>query len=396
MTISELKKKFIEIYQGMEEGIRVFSSPGRVNLIGEHTDYNGGFVFPAALTLCSTIIARPRNDRQIRLMATDLEILVEGSLDRLEEYKDLKWGNYQMGVADELQKAGYKLAGCDLLYYDTVPLGAGLSSSAAIEVATAITLVSLGNTAHGLNQPLDMVQMAVISQKAENHYVGVNCGIMDQFASAMGKADHAIFLNCLDLSYKHVPLNLKGYKIVIVNTNKKRGLADSKYNERRSQCEQAYELLKQFVPEATCLGEISLEQFDRFGGEIKDEVIRKRAQHVIAEDDRVLKSVEALRQDDIALFGKYMIASHNSLRDLYEVTGVELDTLVEEALKVDGVAGSRMTGAGFGGCTVSIVREGAVDKFIEAVGKGYTARTGLTPSFYVSEVGDGGRELKGV
>ena len=395
MNIAELKKKFIDIYGGSEAGIRVFFSPGRVNLIGEHTDYNGGYVFPAALTLRSTIIARPRTDRVVRLIATDLGIQVEGSLDKLEEYKDLKWGNYQLGVADELQKAGYKLTGCDLLYHDTVPLGAGLSSSAAIEVATAITLVSLGNSVHGLDQPVDMIQMALISQKAENNYVGVNCGIMDQFASAMGRANNAIFLNCRDLSYKHVPLNLKGYRIVIVNTNKKRGLADSKYNERRSQCEQAYDILKKYIPNASCLGEISLEQFDKYKDRIEDETIRKRAQHVIAEDDRVLRSIEALNNDDIALFGKYMIESHNSLRDLYEVTGTELDTLVEEALKIKGTAGARMTGAGFGGCTVSIVREDAVDEFIEKVGSGYTARTGLTPSFYISEVGDGGRELKG-
>ncbi len=393
MNITELKKRFLDIYHGSEEGIRVFTSPGRVNLIGEHTDYNGGYVFPAALTLSSTVVARPRTDRMMNLIATDLGIQVQASLDTLEEYKSLKWGNYQLGVADELQKAGYKLTGCDLLYHDTVPLGAGLSSSAAIEVATAITLVSLGNAFHGQDQPVDMIKMALISQKAENSYVGVNCGIMDQFASAMGKADHAIFLNCRDLSYKHVPLNLKGYKIVIANTNKKRGLADSKYNERRSQCEAAFEILKGFLPEATCLGDISMEEFNRFKHEIKDETIRKRAEHIIAEDDRVLRSVEALNNDEIELFGQYMIASHDSLRDLYEVTGNELDTLVEEALKISGVAGSRMTGAGFGGCTVSIVREEAVDGFINEVGKGYTARTGLVPAFYVSEVGDGGREI---
>lgn len=394
MTIADLKKKFIEIYGGTEEGIRIFTSPGRVNLIGEHTDYNGGYVFPAALTLSSTVIARPRADRMMNMIATDLGIQVEGSLDRLDEYKALKWGNYQYGVADELQKAGYRLIGCDLLYHDTVPLGAGLSSSAAIEVATAVTLVSLGNTAFNVERPIDMIEMALISQKAENNYVGVNCGIMDQFASAMGKKDHAIFLNCRDLSYKHVPLNLKGYSIVIANTNKKRGLADSKYNERRSQCEAAFEILNKFLPEATCLGEISMDDFNKYKHKIKDETIRKRAEHVVAEDDRVLRSAEALNNDDIALFGKYMIASHESLRDLYEVTGVELDTLVEEALKVDGCAGSRMTGAGFGGCTVSIVRENAVDRFIDEVGNGYTARTGLAPSFYISEVGDGGRELK--
>jgi galactokinase len=394
MNISQLKNKFIEIYDGTTEGIRIFSSPGRVNLIGEHTDYNGGYVFPAALDLSSTVIARPRADRRINLVATDLGIQVSGSLDSLDEYRTLKWGNYQMGVADELQKAGYRLTGCDLLYYDTVPFGAGLSSSAAIEVATAITLVSLSNTAYGLNQPLDMIQMALISQKAENNYVGVNSGIMDQFASAMGKTNHAIFLNCRNLSYRYVPLNLNGYKIVIINTNKKRGLADSKYNERRNQCEQAYEILKEFLPEASCLGEISIESFNIFKAKIKEKTIRNRAEHVIAENDRVLKSVGALKNDDIVLFGKHMIASHASLRDLYEVTGIELDILVEEALKIEGTAGSRMTGAGFGGCTVSIVREDAIERFIEGVGKGYTNRTGLVPSFYITEIGDGGRELE--
>ncbi len=393
MNISELKEKFLEIYHGTEDGIRVFSSPGRVNLIGEHTDYNGGYVFPAALTLSSTVIARPRADRKMNLIATDLGVLVEGSLDTLDEYKKIKWGNYQFGVADELQKAGYKLTGCDLLYYDTIPLGAGLSSSAGIEVVTAITLVSLGNAAFGLNKPINMIEMALIGQKAENNYVGVNCGIMDQFASAMGKVDHAIFLNCKDLSYKHVQLNLRGYKIVIANTNKKRGLGESKYNERRSQCEQAFEILKKFIPEATCLGDISMESFNRYKREIKDEIIRNRAEHVIAEDDRVLKSIDALMNDDIALFGQYMNASHNSLRDLYEVTGKELDTLVEEARRIDGVAGSRMTGAGFGGCTVSIVKDEAVDTFIDRVGKEYTIKAGLVPAFYVSEIGDGGREI---
>ncbi|MBZ4646331.1 MAG: galactokinase [Petroclostridium sp.] len=394
MEIKDLKKRFVEIYGGAEEDLRVFASPGRVNLIGEHTDYNGGYVFPAALTMKTTIIARPRKDREIHLAATDLECRVKASLDQLEQYKKLEWGNYQLGVADELQKAGYQLTGCELLYDDTVPHGGGLSSSAAIEVATALTLVTLGNEANGINKEVDMVEMAKIGQKAENNYVGVNCGIMDQFASAMGKANHAIFLDCKDLSYKLVPLNLKGYKIVISNTNKKRSLAHSKYNERRSECERGLEILKNVLPEASCLGEISYEQFKQYKHLIEDEVVRKRVEHVISEDDRVLKSVEALNKDDIAEFGKLMIASHNSLRDLYEVTGVELDTLVEEALKIEGVIGSRMTGAGFGGCTVSIVKEEAVEKFIEQVGKNYFERVGLQASFYVSEVGDGGKEIK--
>jgi len=393
MEIKELKKKFIEIFGGPEKGLRVFASPGRVNMIGEHTDYNGGFVLPAALTMKTTVIARPRSDRQINLAATDLDVRVRASLDELEKYKSLEWGNYQLGVADELQKAGYRLVGCDMLFDDTVPHGAGLSSSAAIEVATAITLATLGNEAHGARKEVDKVEMAIISQRAENRYVGVNCGIMDQFASAMGKADCAIFLDCKDLSYRLVPLNLKGYKIVISNTNKKRSLAASKYNERRSQCEKGMEIFKAALPDKCCLGEISYKQFKQHEHLIGDEIIRKRVEHVISEDDRVLKSVEALSRNDIQEFGRLMIGSHNSLRDLYEVTGIELDTLVEEALKIDGVIGSRMTGAGFGGCTVSIVKEEAVERFIQQVGENYYKRIGIKASFYVSEVGDGAGEI---
>lgn len=393
MEINEVKKRFLEIYGGTGDGLRIFSSPGRVNLIGEHTDYNGGYVFPAALTMRSLVVARPRKDRQVNLAATDLEIRVSASLDELEKYKDLKWGNYQLGVADELQKAGYRLTGCDMLFDDTVPLGSGLSSSAAIEVVTAITLVTLGQEALGERKEIDMVEMARISQTAEHNYVGVKCGIMDQFASAMGKADHAIFLDCRDLSFKHVPLDLKGYKIVISNTKKKRSLAAVKYNERRSECERGLEILKAALPNASCLGDISREQFEQHKHLIGDEIIRKRVEHIIYEDDRVLKSIEALNGGNIAEFGKYMVQSHNSLRDLYEVTGEELDTLVEEALKIDGVIGSRMTGAGFGGCSVSIVREDAVDRFIQQVGKKYFERIGVRAEFYVSEIGDGGKEI---
>jgi len=393
MQLKELKRKFTEAYGGSEERLRVFSSPGRVNLIGEHTDYNGGYVFPAALTVSSTVAARPRTDRKLNLIATDLGILVEASLDQLEKYKHIKWGNYQLGVADELQKTGYGLTGCDMLYHDTVPFGAGLSSSAAIEVVTALALVTLGDETNGVNREIDMVELAKICQKAENDYVGLNCGIMDQFASAMGKQNHAIFLDCKDLSYELVPLNLIEYKLVVSNTNKKRSLTDSKYNERRSECEAGLEALKKVMPQVSCLGEISYRDFMKSKNIIENEIVRKRVEHIVSEDDRVLKSVEALKNNDIAAFGKYMIASHESLRDLYEVTGMELDVLVEEALKIDGVLGSRMTGAGFGGCTVSIVKEEAVDSFISQVGEKYLERTGLNASFYVSEIGDGAREI---
>src|SRR5665647_885661 len=244
MEILELKNKFVEIYSGSVEGLRVFSSPGRVNLIGEHTDYNGGYVFPAAINLNSTIILRERADRIIKLAATDLPDRVVASLDSLDEYKSLKWGNYQLGVADELQKAGYSLVGCEMLFHDTVPLGAGLSSSAAIEVATAVALVTIGNEKANILTDLDMVHIAIIAQRAENQYVGVNCGIMDQFISALGKKNNAIFLNCRDLSYKHIPIEIEGCKIVIANTNKKRSLGESKYNERRAECESGLAMLK--------------------------------------------------------------------------------------------------------------------------------------------------------
>jgi len=416
MTINELKTKFIEIYGDKEETkdiyydekLRVFASPGRVNLIGEHTDYNGGYVFPAALKMNTVVVARARKDRIIRLAATDLEDRVTASLDNLDEYKNIKWGNYQLGVADQLQKHGYKIPGCDMLFHSTIPFGAGLSSSASIEVATALTLATLGlelfnssdNELYGdtsksgdAKKSIDLIQLALISQKAENQYVGVNCGIMDQFASAMGKADHAILLNARNLSYKHVPLKLGDCKIVITNTNKKRGLADSKYNERRRECEEGLKYLNEAFPHAKYLCDINYEEYKKKEYLIKDEVIKRRVEHVLSENNRVLKSVEVLEKGNLDEFGKLMCESHASLRDLYEVTGIELDTLVDEALKIKGVLGSRMTGAGFGGCTVSIVKEKAIDEFIEIVGKNYYDKVGLKASFYISEIGDGATEL---
>lgn len=387
--INELKKQFLEVFGGTDDGIRVFASPGRVNLIGEHTDYNGGFVFPAALTMATTIIARPREDSVVRMKATDLDGIVEGDLNTIDKYKDLKWGNYQFGIFDELRKAGYNICGADMLFHDTTPHGGGLSSSAAIEVSAAIAMASLGGA-----KDIDNIEMAKISQLAEHNYIGVNCGIMDQFASAMGKKNHVIFLNCKTLDYKLVPIQLDGYKLVISNTNKKRSLADSKYNERRSECEKGLELLKAELPDKTCLGDISAEEFDDAKHLITDEVIRNRVMHVISEDDRVLRSVDVLQKGDLKAFGELMTASHESLRDLYEVSCTELDTLVESALKLDSVLGSRMTGAGFGGCTVSLVKEDGVDELIEKVGKEYLDKIGYAASFYITEIGDGGREIK--
>jgi len=393
MDKKALLERFYEIYGRNGEKVRMFFAPGRVNLIGEHTDYNGGYVFPAALTMGSTVLARPRADRQINLIATDLNILVNASLDNLEEYKSLKWGNYQLGVAFELQKAGYELVGCDLMYYDTVPLKSGLSSSAAIEVATAVALIALGSEAPDEKAEPDMVEIAKICRQAENSYVGVNCGIMDQFASAMGRKDHAIFLDCKNLKYEMVPINLDGYKIVISNTNKSRSLAASKYNERRSECEKALLDLQAAIPGITCLADVTPAQFEEFSKVITDETVRKRAAHVIYENHRVIRAVNTLKNNDLAGFGKLMDESHLSLKELYEVTGSELDIMVEEAHKVEGVLGSRMTGAGFGGCTVSIVAAENVDTFKGKVYENYRKRTGIDPSFYVSDIGDGGREI---
>ncbi len=389
-----LFQSFIGYFGGDVEGIRIFTSPGRVNLIGEHTDYNGGFVFPAALTLATTVLARPREDGKIRLLATDLKKMVEADLDNLSAYKDLDWGAYQLGVADELIKAGYKVIGCDLMFEDKVPLGSGLSSSAAIEVATAIALVRLGDEACGRTKTIDMTEMALISQRAEHNYIGVKCGIMDQFASAMGKKDHAIFLDCRDLSYELVPIKLDGYSLILANTNKKRSLGEGKYNERRAQCEEGLGILKKVLPDATFLRDVSGTDFEKYKYLLTDDVIRKRVEHVVYENQRVIDSVQALKESKLELFGELMNQSHDSLRDLYEVTGLELDTLVEEARKQDGVLGSRMTGAGFGGCTVSLVKNENIDSFISKVGEAYKNKIGHAASFYISEIGDGGRELE--
>jgi len=381
------REKFYKLFG--EEKFRVFTSPGRVNLLGEHTDYNGGYVLPVTLNVGTTVYINKREDNKICLSATDLLDLVCGEIDKLENYKRIKWGNYQLGVAYEMIKAGYKVGGCNMLFEDTVPHGAGLSSSAAIECTTGIALFTVFNPEKSLNR----VELALLAQRDENRFVGVNCGIMDQFASVMGKKDHAIFLNCKTLEYEYVPLNLGDYTLVIINTNKKRSLADSKYNERRSECERGLALLKKELPQITCLGDVSIDMYENAKSVIDDPIVEKRVRHVVYEDQRVLKAIDVLSKNDLETFGKLMIVSHESLRDLYEVTGIELDTLFEEALKVSGVFGSRMTGAGFGGCTISIVHKDNIEEFREKVGRAYTEKTGHIPDFYVMETDDGSREI---
>lgn len=394
MEIKEMKKMFVETFGDGGE-LRVFVSPGRVNLIGEHVDYCGGPVMPAALTMKTTIIARKRNDDIIRLKATDLDILVETKIADAENLKGkLKWGDYQLGVALELIKAGYDVKGCDMLFDDTVPHGGGLSSSAAIEVSTALALATFANEEKGIKKEIDMIEMALISQKAEHNFIGVKCGIMDQFASAMGKANHAVYLNCSTLDYEHIPLNIKGCKIVLINTNVKHSLGSSKYNERREECEKGLLALKTVIPEINELADVSEEQFEKHQNVIEDEVVRRRIKHVVTECARVKKSVEAMKADNIEEFGKLMCASHDSLQNDYEVTCPELDFVSGEGRKVPGVVGIRMTGAGFGGCCVSIIKDEAVDNFIESIGKAYVEKFGHEASFYITEVGDGGREIE--
>lgn len=374
-----LNQKFQEIFQAEAE--YVFSAAGRVNLIGEHIDYCGGQVLPAALSLKCQVAVRKNGTNLMRIAATTIDARAEIDLTNTDAYRNLAWGNYQAGVAHELKKAGYNLVGCDILYDCTVPFGSGLSSSAAIEVVTAYTLAVLGGN------PIDKVELAVLSQKAENDYCGVNCGIMDQFASANGKKDHAVLLDCATLQFKHVPLDLKDCVLVLANCNKPHNLRESKYNERRAEVEEALTILQTKVV-ANNLSEVSPADVEKYRDLLGDTIYR-RAKHVVCECERVRKSVEALQNGDLEAFGQLMYQSHYSLKNDYEVTGKELDALVEAAEAQEGCIGSRMTGAGFGGCTVSLVKKNCVQQFIENVGKQYLLAIGYDASFYVAEIADG-------
>ena len=383
-----LLKAFGEVY-GDTEGAKVFFAPGRVNLIGEHTDYNGGHVFPCALTIGTYGVARVRKDKKLRFYSMNFGHLgvIESGLDDLKPAKEAGWTNYPKGVMWAFKEKGYQIPfGLDILLNGNIPNGSGLSSSASVEVLTGYVLKEF------FGFEVSNQDLALIGQFSENNFNGVNCGIMDQFASAMGKKDHAIFLDTADLSYTYAPVKLEGMKLVIASSNKKRGLGDSKYNERRDECEMALAELQKVV-DINGLGDLTQEQFEANKSAIKDIVRAKRAKHAVYENQRTIKAVKALEENDIAQFGQLMNESHISLRDDYEVTGAELDTLVEEAWKIDGVVGSRMTGAGFGGCTVSLVKDEAIDTFISKVGEAYRRKIGYKADFYVVEVGDGPRTL---
>ena len=382
MEKRELLGKFQEIFG--EEGALYFA-PGRVNLIGEHTDYNGGHVFPCALTIGTYGVARKREDNQLRFYSLNFEHLgiIESSLDDLKPYKEADWTNYPKGVMWAFSEMGMKMdTGMDLMLYGNIPNGSGLSSSASVEVLSGYILRDL----YGFS--VDNKALALIGQFSENKFNGVNCGIMDQFAIAMGEKDHAIFLDTNTLEYQLVPIKLDGIKIVIASSNKKRGLGDSKYNERRSECEQALGELKQYI-DIKSLGDLLEDDFEIYKSAINSDIRKKRAKHAVYENRRTMKAVDALVNNDITTFGQLMNASHVSLRDDYEVTGIELDTLVEEAWKQPGVVGARMTGAGFGGCTVNLVKEEDVEAFIQNVGAAYEEKIGYAADFYVVDVGNG-------
>ena len=384
-----MKEQLVKVFKekfGSEGDIRSYFAPGRVNLIGEHTDYNGGHVFPCALTIGTYAIVRKREDRNFRFYSTNFESLgvIEASLDNLKYDKALDWTNYPLGVVWAFIEKGYPVdCGFDMLLFGNIPNGSGLSSSASVEVVTGVALRDL----FGYDD-ISMIDIALFGQYSENNFNGVNCGIMDQFAIAMGKKDQAIFLDTSDLSYTYAPIKLADEKIVIACSNKKRGLGDSKYNERRAECEEALAELQKVV-DIKALGDLTEEEFEKYKSAIGSEVRMRRARHAVYENQRTKRAVEVLKAGDVAEFGRLMNASHVSLRDDYEVTGKELDTLVDTAWKQDGVIGSRMTGAGFGGCTVSIVKTDCVDKFIENVGKAYLEKIGYAADFYVVEIGDG-------
>ncbi len=387
--LEKLLQKFKELY-GEDGELRTYFAPGRVNLIGEHTDYNGGHVFPCALTLGTYAVVRSRGDRVLRFYSMNFDSfgIVETSLDELIPNQAAAWTNYPKGVIWAFEKRGMKLGhGFDIAIYGDIPNGSGLSSSASLEVLTGVILKDI----YGFEEA-SMIDIALIGQDAENNFNGCNCGIMDQFASAMGKKDHAIFLDTNDLHYEYAPVKLPDARIVITNSKVKHSLVDSAYNDRRNECETALKELKA-VKDIKALGELTEERFEEHKDAIKDPVRQKRAHHAVYENQRTIRAVRALEKNDITLFGQLMNASHISLRDDYEVSCKEIDILVELAWKTEGVIGSRITGGGFGGCTVSIVKNDAVDTFIQEIGKAYLDKVGHEAEFYVVDIGDGARRL---
>lgn len=388
-----MKKKLFDMFAelfGNSEGARFYFSPGRVNLIGEHTDYNGGHVFPCALTLGTYGAARKREDNEIHFYSMNLDSfgIVEASLDDLTNKKEYNWANYPLGVVWAFKEKGHTItSGFDMVIWGNIPNGSGLSSSASLEVLTGVILTDLFEI-----KDLSMTDLALIGQYSENNFNGCNCGIMDQFAVAMGKKDHAIFLDTSDLSYEYAPCVLDGAKIVITNSKVKHSLVDSAYNDRRNECAAALKALQSEL-DIQALGDLTPEEFEAHKSLIKDEIQLQRAKHAVYENQRTIDAVTALKAGDIERFGKLMNQSHISLRDDYDVSCEEIDILVDLAWKIPGVLGSRITGGGFGGCTVSIVKDESVDTFIETIGKTYLEKVGHEAEFYTVDIGDGASRL---
>lgn len=388
-----MKKKLFDMFAelfGDSEGARFYFSPGRVNLIGEHTDYNGGHVFPCALTLGTYGAARKREDNKIHLYSMNLDSfdVVEASLDDLTNKKEYNWANYPLGVVWAFKEKGHTItSGFDMVIWGNIPNGSGLSSSASLEVLTGVILTDLFEI-----KDLSMTDLALIGQYSENNFNGCNCGIMDQFAVAMGKKDHAIFLDTSDLSYEYAPCVLDGAKIVITNSKVKHSLVDSAYNDRRNECAAALKALQSEL-DIQALGDLTPEEFEAHKSLIKDEIQLQRAKHAVYENQRTIDAVTALKAGDIESFGKLMNQSHISLRDDYDVSCEEIDILVDLAWKIPGVLGSRITGGGFGGCTVSIVKDESIDTFIETIGKTYLEKVGHEAEFYTVDIGDGASRL---
>ncbi|WP_096437190.1 galactokinase [Alteribacter populi] len=381
--IHEFKAKF------SSEEARLFFAPGRINLIGEHTDYNGGNVFPCAITYGTYAVAKKRDDYLVRLYSVNFpnKNMIEFNLNDLDYKEKDGWANYPKGMLRYIRERGDDLTGMDVLFYGNIPNAAGLSSSASIELLTGVVIEKLNQLS------IDRLELVKIGMRVENEFIGVKSGIMDQFAVGMGKKEEGILLDCQTLDYHYAPLKLGSKKVLIMNTNKRRELAASKYNERRNECEQALKQIQTAI-DVLALGELSEEDFEQIKHTIKNPTVLKRAKHAVYENQRTIQALQALKNDDLSRFGELMNDSHTSLKEDYEVTGFELDTLVETAWKQDGVLGARMTGAGFGGCAIAIVEEKCVDNFIENVGTRYKEKVGYEADFYIASIGDGARELE--
>ncbi|MBU5484790.1 galactokinase [Clostridium sp. MSJ-11] len=384
MNLDYLKDGFIKLYGDGE--IRIFHSPGRVNLIGEHIDYNGGYVFPCALDFGTYGLVRKRKDRKINLCSMNFPKRVQVDIDNIVYEAEDDWGNYIKGVIKIFGEEGYNVGGMDILISGNIPNGAGLSSSASVEVLAGVIIDELFN-----NGNIDKVELVKLCQRAENEFVGVNCGIMDQFAIGIGRKNKGILLDCYTLKYQYAYIELRDFTLVIMNTNKRRALSESKYNERRMECEEGLKIIKN-IKNVENLCQLDIEDYNNFKDLFFNENVKKRVEHVIYENHRVKKAFELINEGKVEEFGELLIESHMSLKNLYEVTGKELDTIVDLALKCEGCIGARMTGAGFGGCAIAIVKQYRVAEFIEYVKEHYSKKIGCEPSFYLSGIGEGAKE----